>query len=143
MGVHGLLSLAVASTDLARQVSDLGFLRDKRDAEKQRPHHAMDPYFYRSHLVHEQELEHLIFKSWIYALHASEIPSAGDYQLVEIGEDSIIVARTETGDIRAMHNICPEVRNCQTHELTHWKLDKQYGSDDGCWQTLRNHLQIC
>ena len=33
-------------------------------------------------------------------------PSAGDYQLVEIGEDSIIVARTETGDIRAMHNIC-------------------------------------
>ena len=33
-------------------------------------------------------------------------PLAGDYQLVEIGEDSIIVARTETGDIRAMHNIC-------------------------------------
>ena len=81
-------------------------MRDKLDAEKLRPHHAMDPYFYRSHLVHEQELEHLIFKSWIYALHASEIPAAGDYQLVEIGEDSIIVARTETGDIRAMHNIC-------------------------------------
>ena len=58
-------------------------MRDKLDAEKLRPHHAMDPYFYRSHLVHEQELEHLIFKSWIYALHASEIPSAGDYQLVE------------------------------------------------------------
>ena len=81
-------------------------MRDKLYAEKLRPHHAMDPYFYRSHLVHEQELEHLIFKSWIYALHASEIPSVGDYQLVEIGEDSIIVARTETGDIRAMHNIC-------------------------------------
>ena len=40
-------------------------MRDKLDAEKLRPHHAMDPYFYRSHLVHEQELEHLIFKSWI------------------------------------------------------------------------------
>ena len=62
-------------------------MRDKLAAEKLRPHHAMDPYFYRSHLVHEQELEHLIFKSWIYALHASEIPSAGDYQLVEIGEE--------------------------------------------------------
>ena len=41
---------------------------------KVHPHHAMDPYFYRSHLVHEQELEHLIFKSWIYALHASRFP---------------------------------------------------------------------
>ena len=40
-------------------------MRDKLEAEKLRPHHAMDPYFYRSHLVHEQELEHLIFKSWI------------------------------------------------------------------------------
>jgi len=81
-------------------------MRSKLDAEKSRPHHAIDPYFYRSHLVHEQELEHLIFKSWIYALHASEIPNPGDYQLVDIGEDSIIVARTETGDIKAMHNIC-------------------------------------
>ena len=71
-------------------------MRDKLKAEKVRPHHAIDPYFYRSHLVHEQELGHLIFKSWIYALHASEIPAAGDYQLLEIGEDSIIVARTET-----------------------------------------------
>jgi phenylpropionate dioxygenase-like ring-hydroxylating dioxygenase large terminal subunit len=81
-------------------------MRDKLEAEKARPHHAMDPYFYRSHLVHEQELEHLVFKSWVYALHASEIPDAGDYQLVEMGEDSIIVARTETGAITAMHNIC-------------------------------------
>ncbi len=81
-------------------------MQDKLKAEKLRPDHAMDHYFYRSHLVYEQELEHLIFKSWIYALHVSEIPSAGDYQIVEIGEDSIIVVRTDTGDIRAMHNIC-------------------------------------
>ena len=33
-------------------------MRDKLEAEKLRPNHAMDPYFYRSHLVHEQELEH-------------------------------------------------------------------------------------
>ena len=66
----------------------------------------MDPYFYRSHLVHEIELENLIFKSWLYALHSSEIPKAGDYQLVEIGEDSIIVVRDNEGHICAMHNIC-------------------------------------
>lgn len=81
-------------------------MRARLEAEKARPHHAIDPYFYRSHLVHEQELEHLIFKSWIYALHTSEIPNVGDYQLLEIGEDSIIVVRTEDGDIKAMHNVC-------------------------------------
>lgn len=81
-------------------------IRSKLDAQKLRPGHAMDPYFYRSHLVHEIELENLIFKSWLYALHSSEIPKAGDYQLVEIGEDSIIVARDNEGHICAMHNIC-------------------------------------
>ena len=81
-------------------------MRAKLEKEEDHPGHAMDSYFYRSHLVYEQELEHLIFKSWIYALHSSEIPLAGDYQLVEIGEDSIIVARTADGAIKAMHNIC-------------------------------------
>ena len=73
-------------------------MREKLDAEKLRPHHAMDPYFYRSHLVHEQELEHLIFKSWIYALHASEIPTAGDYQLVEIGEEYVEIFEEHGGE---------------------------------------------
>ena len=76
---------------IATHVDDtFALLRSKLEQEKAKPHRAIDPYFYRSHLVHEQELEHLIFKSWIYALHASEIPQSGDYQLLEIGEDNII-----------------------------------------------------
>ena len=71
---------------IATHVDDtFSLLRSKLEQEKAKPHRAIDPYFYRSHLVHEQELEHLIFKSWIYALHASEIPQSGDYQLLEIG----------------------------------------------------------
>ena len=81
-------------------------LRATLAAQRERPGYAIDPYFYRSHLVHELELEHLVFKSWIYALHTSEIPQVGDYQILEIGEDAIIVVRTEDGSIRAMHNSC-------------------------------------
>ncbi len=81
-------------------------MRSRLQLEKVRPDHAIDSYFYRSHLVHEQELKYVIFKSWIYALHSSEIPNVGDYQLIEIGEDSVIVVRTADGSIRAMHNIC-------------------------------------
>ena len=46
-------------------------LRGKLATEKARPQHAIDRYFYRSHLVYERELKHLIFRSWIYACHAA------------------------------------------------------------------------
>ena len=92
---------------IATQVDDSREqLRGKLAAQGERPGYAIDPYFYRSHLVHELELEHLIFKSWIYALHSSEIPEVGDYQILEIGEDAIIVVRVPDGSIKAMHNIC-------------------------------------
>jgi len=81
-------------------------LKTKLAAETKKPNRAMDPYFYRSHLVHDRELEHIVFKSWIYALHESELPNSGDFQLLDIGEDSIIIARHTDGELHAMHNIC-------------------------------------
>ena len=94
-----MLTIATSGDDSSDRI------RSKLDAQKQRPGHAIDPYFYRSHLVHEIELENLIFKSWLYALHSSEIPKAGDYQLVEIGEDSIIVVRDNDGHILSLIHI--------------------------------------
>ena len=92
---------------IATHVDDsIELLSTKLAAEARRPNHAIDPYFYRSHVVHARELEHLIFKSWIYALHESELPNPGDYQLLEIAEDSIIIARAPDGELHAMHNIC-------------------------------------
>lgn len=74
--------------------------------QKQKPGFAIDRYFYRSHVAYEQELDRLIFRSWIYAGHISEIPEKGDYMLLSIGEDSIIICRDQGGQIRALHNIC-------------------------------------
>ena len=31
---------------------------------------------------------------------------SGDYQLLEIGEDNVVIARGEDGKVYAMHNIC-------------------------------------
>ena len=71
-----------------------------------RPGYAIDSYFYRSHLVYARELEHLIFRSWLYAGHISELPRPGDYLLFEIGEDSVIIVRDADGEIHALMNIC-------------------------------------
>ena len=67
---------------------------------------AMDAYFYRSPLVYETELTELVFRSWLYAGHVSELPSPGDYLTVEIGEDSLIIVRDDDGGVRALMNIC-------------------------------------
>lgn len=67
---------------------------------------AMDPYFYRSHLVYQRELDQLIFRSWLYAGHISEIPDSGDYLLFEIGEDSLIIVRDDDGQVRCLMNVC-------------------------------------
>ena len=67
---------------------------------------AIDPYFYRSHVTYEAELEHIVFKSWLYAGHISQVAKNGDYFLFDVGEDSIIISRDNKGQIGAMHNIC-------------------------------------
>jgi phenylpropionate dioxygenase-like ring-hydroxylating dioxygenase large terminal subunit len=75
-------------------------------ASQDRPGYAIDSYFYRSHLVYEKELDELIFRSWMYAGHSSELPNPGDYLLFDIGEDSVIIARDAHGEIHALMNVC-------------------------------------
>lgn len=76
------------------------------DMQMEKPGFAIDRYFYRSHVAYEQELDKLVFRSWMYAGHVCEIPEKGDYLLFDIGEDSIIICRDQAGEIRALHNIC-------------------------------------
>jgi Rieske 2Fe-2S family protein len=81
-------------------------LAEQVTAQLAKPGFAMDPYFYRSHLVFEKELDEMLYKSWLYAAHVSQLPEPGDYVLFDLGEDSIIICRDEQGDIHALMNIC-------------------------------------
>ncbi len=68
---------------------------------------ALDNYFYRSHVAFEQELDKLVFKSWLCAGHVSQIPNAGDYFLYKIGEDEVIITNDhKSGEVKALLNIC-------------------------------------
>ena len=92
---------------IATDVDDsVAKLAEKLRVAALRPDHAIDSYFYRSHLVYERELRELVFRSWIYAGHVSELQNPGDYLLLEIGEDSLIIVRDDSGEIRALMNIC-------------------------------------
>ena len=81
-------------------------MRRKLALENDKRGIAIDPYFYRSHIVYEQELSALVFKSWIYAAHVSEIRNPGDFVQFEIGEDALIIVRDKNNEINALFNIC-------------------------------------
>jgi Rieske 2Fe-2S family protein len=75
-------------------------------AQKEKSGFAISSYFYRSHIAYERELDRIVYKSWLYAGHISQIPDAGDYFLYDVGEDSFIISRDPDGKIHALMNVC-------------------------------------
>jgi Rieske 2Fe-2S family protein len=59
-----------------------------------------DPEHYR------RELDAFWYRRWIAACREEELPSPGDWRVVSIGSQKIIVLRNEKGGLRAFHNTC-------------------------------------
>lgn len=57
-------------------------------------------YYYNSHIF-EQEKERIFYDAWICAARTEEIPHAGDYLLREVVDESILVVRTRSGEVKA------------------------------------------
>ena len=78
--------------------------------EAKQPHvdngtECYDKSGYFSHPYMQTEWEKLWTKSWLIAGVESDLPDVGDYFLFEIGDESIIVNRTDDG-INAFYNVC-------------------------------------
>lgn len=56
--------------------------------------------------VYRDELERVFTRCWLYLGHESQLRTAGDYILARMGEDEVVVVRTEAGKIRAFLNSC-------------------------------------
>ena len=56
--------------------------------------------------IFQLEKEHIFERSWIFLAHESEIPEPGDYVVRRILEDSFIVVRDESGEVRVLFNMC-------------------------------------
>ena len=71
-----------------------------------KPGCALPAEFYTSAAVYARDLETILFRSWIYAGHVSQLPAVGSYFLVELGSESFIVVRSADDAIRAFANVC-------------------------------------
>lgn len=54
----------------------------------------------------DADMAHLTRGQWLLVDHAARIPNPGDYFLVQIGPDNVIVTKNRAGEIRAFHNAC-------------------------------------
>ncbi len=52
------------------------------------------------------ELETVFRQGWLFAGHGCDVAAPGDYLLFDLGDESVIVVRDETGALRAHHNVC-------------------------------------
>ena len=71
-----------------------------------RPGFALPAAFYTSDAVYQTDLDAVFYRHWMYAGHAGEVAEPGDYFLLEVGAESVIIARGRDGEIRAFANVC-------------------------------------
>ncbi|MBY0438356.1 MAG: aromatic ring-hydroxylating dioxygenase subunit alpha [Burkholderiales bacterium] len=62
--------------------------------------------WYLDEAHHRRELERVWNGSWIAAARCDEVGMPGDFRVVDIGEQSVLLTRHDDGGLRAFHNIC-------------------------------------
>jgi len=84
----------VQSADLSKRIRD------------HLPGHALARDFYTDPAMFERDMEHMLLRHWFCAGHVGSIPRAGDYLVVDLGAESVIIVRNSAGDVRALLNVC-------------------------------------
>src|SRR6185295_1314000 len=55
---------------------------------------------------YQRELDAFWYRRWIAACREEEIPAAGDWVVVRVGSQSLVILRDGKSSIKAFHNTC-------------------------------------
>ncbi len=72
----------------------------------QPPGHSLQQALYTSEAAFRHDMERIFGRHWILAGHASQAANPGDWFIVDIAAESVIVARGQDGALRAFANVC-------------------------------------
>ena len=70
------------------------------------PKHTLPRELYREAQSYRDDLEKIWHRDWIFAGHTVELPKAGNFMTLQVGDYPVVIVRTDKGDIRAFHNHC-------------------------------------
>ena len=82
-------------------MDDLADLLTSREPGKTLPRD-----FYLDGGLFEEELSRVFHANWLFAGHTCEIPESGDYFLLPVGGEELIVLRDKERNVRAHFNVC-------------------------------------
>jgi Rieske 2Fe-2S family protein len=74
-----------------------------RDRE---PGKTLPREFYVNEGLFEEELSRIFHANWLFAGHSCEIPDPGDFFLLPVGGEELIILRDKEGGVRAHFNVC-------------------------------------
>jgi len=76
-----------------------------RDKTAALPH--VDSRIYTDDGIFEEELQKIWRRTWLLAIHESELPEALDFRTLTVAREPIAIVRGEDGVVRAFLNVCP------------------------------------
>jgi Rieske 2Fe-2S family protein len=74
-------------------------------------------WYYRDD-IYALEKEHIFCREWLCVAREEELPAAGDFRVLDVVGESIILVRNRQGALRAFYNVCRHrgSRLCRTDE---------------------------
>ena len=63
-------------------------------------------FFVFTNPIFELELEKIIARNWFLAGHVSELAEPGDFKVLKVARESVIIVRGSDGAIKAFANVC-------------------------------------
>ncbi len=83
---------------LDNQISDL--------VERQVPGHSLEQMFYTDPDIFEHDMHRVVFNQWLLIDHESRIANRGDFFIVDVAGDEIIIVRENDDKINGFYNTC-------------------------------------
>ena len=68
--------------------------------------YSLEQKFYTDADYYTLDLEMIWYRDWLFVGHDCEIPKAGNYFTVQIGDYPVIIVRDRSGSVRALNNSC-------------------------------------
>ena len=68
--------------------------------------YTLPGHFYYEPAVFAHEKEAIFYRTWQYAGHVSQLAEPGSYITQDVGDESVIVLRDGSGELRAFYNVC-------------------------------------
>jgi len=86
---------------------------------------SLPSHYYTSPEIFQLEKNLIFSQEWFCVGREEELPEPGNYSVLEVAGESILVVRTAKGELKAHYNVCRHrgAQLCATPQDSEWNVD--------------------